>query len=84
MPSRGRHDARNLVDRLVGGHFTIVTGAGCHSPCLTASFGTYVRNVSENGLPSDAGSQFDSGTPESGFGPMAIFSDPSASLFGAE
>jgi len=36
---------------------TGVTGGGVHS-LLTTSFGTYVRNVSANGLPSADGSEF--------------------------
>jgi hypothetical protein len=54
--------------------------AGGVHPRATISFGTYVRNVSMKGLPSDDGSQFASGTPATGFGPTAIFKEPSDSF----
>lgn len=57
---------------------------GNHSPRLTASRGTYVRMLRKNGLPSGAGSQFDSGTSPCGARLNRILSDPSWSLFKAE
>ena len=46
----------------------------------TISFGTYVRNVSVKGLPSGDGNQFDSAMSATGFGPTAIFKEPSDSF----
>src|SRR6476659_4975051 len=52
---------------------------GAHSRA-TISFGTYVRNVSLKGLPSGDGNQFDSAMSATGFGPTAIFKEPSDSF----
>ena len=40
--------------------------------------------MSIKGLPSGEGSQFDSATPVTGLGPIAIFNDPSGSFFKGE